>query len=678
MDKTSALRKLDDILTTLLVDKLFLWFATRKFKPQGKALPTLNTLPLTAEIHACIFLNVIQKQALETATSELSRFLSRPSSNNLPSLLASHGLLPRAFSPTSKPLKDHIRRFLMMYHPDAGFEICNTRQYDRLETDLNDRPSFTQACILATKDFNKDDTIQLLHGLFSPLASHQLDKLKSDWADFSVMILSRSHKSCLLLGPARFVNHDCNPNTVFQFHDTRSIVFKARRRIEFGEEITVSYGDNYFGIGNCECLCGTCESTVLLPKSSNAPYFLKNSKLKESSTTDSEDQPGFTVKREKAPDFVSLLASLPGDFNLEDFRLGLSASPTRLTPTQLKAFSDPGTKKECIWCHNVANNPILPRVHQPNIFLAPLEGDASTAAKVGRLSHVSKYVHELGDDTMLCLRCNRHYELFALPWPFRKYPSNIQRGFFQKPLAGTRSKLAKPLPKLSFILRIPEGYFESKERADHVSLPRPENGNGVETLKPSILDRYPLVLVGKQLSLKSRCWPGLILPDTLIRLLSPSSEPGTEMIIYRLADGHFKTVPKAKVHNMQSGFEYFCQTLVSLPELLDRPGMRFVPGGCWSGPLPCEPALPNDPSGVQQNPSQVRLPAGESWLALFPWEGYCELPVWILGAKVFDRAASTLSTPGLHYKVQRVGTEMHRWVTPSQLIKKVDLPAAHP
>lgn len=36
----------------------------------------------------------------------------------------------------------------------------------------------------------------------------------------------------------------------------------AAKDIAIGEEVTVSYGDDYFGINNCECLCRTCEELL--------------------------------------------------------------------------------------------------------------------------------------------------------------------------------------------------------------------------------------------------------------------------------------------------------------------------------------------------------------------------------------------------------------------------------
>ncbi|OMJ28219.1 Histone-lysine N-methyltransferase set9 [Smittium culicis] len=57
---------------------------------------------------------------------------------------------------------------------------------------------------------------------------------------------------CLLLGPVRFVN--------FTILSSGAISFQVLRDISIGEELLTNYGNNYFGLKNCECMCFTCES----------------------------------------------------------------------------------------------------------------------------------------------------------------------------------------------------------------------------------------------------------------------------------------------------------------------------------------------------------------------------------------------------------------------------------
>ena len=74
--------------------------------------------------------------------------------------------------------------------------------------------------------------------------------------DFSIT-LSGTNKSQLWLGPGAFVNHDCNPNTnMFCLKSKGTICLQTIRDIHEAEEITTSYGSNYFGVGECECI--TC------------------------------------------------------------------------------------------------------------------------------------------------------------------------------------------------------------------------------------------------------------------------------------------------------------------------------------------------------------------------------------------------------------------------------------
>lgn len=58
---------------------------------------------------------------------------------------------------------------------------------------------------------------------------------------------------------ARYVNHSCRPN-VEALQRGRAIVYKARRKIAPGDEITVDYGKDYFDsyITRSRCRCAKC------------------------------------------------------------------------------------------------------------------------------------------------------------------------------------------------------------------------------------------------------------------------------------------------------------------------------------------------------------------------------------------------------------------------------------
>lgn len=90
----------------------------------------------------------------------------------------------------------------------------------------------------------------------TPEEEAELDQRRRD---FSIVLSSRNKSASLFLGPARFANHDCGANARLMTSGIVGMEIIAARDIEEGDEITVTYGDNYFGEDNCECLCKTCE-----------------------------------------------------------------------------------------------------------------------------------------------------------------------------------------------------------------------------------------------------------------------------------------------------------------------------------------------------------------------------------------------------------------------------------
>jgi histone-lysine N-methyltransferase SUV420H len=144
----------------------------------------------------------------------------------------------------------HLRRYVNIYMPDCPFEVTTTNRYTITEH---------EASITARRDINPREEIKYLTGVQVAMTEEQEKTLELARKDFSLVISSRKKTRSLFLGPARFANHDCDANARLSTKGYDGMQIVAVKPINEGEEITVSYGDDYFGDNNEECLCHTCE-----------------------------------------------------------------------------------------------------------------------------------------------------------------------------------------------------------------------------------------------------------------------------------------------------------------------------------------------------------------------------------------------------------------------------------
>lgn len=98
---------------------------------------------------------------------------------------------------------------------------------------------------------------------------------RSDWMPVSVMEgLRNRSKVHALIGSIRFANHSCLNNCVFDmrfgFEKLPCVRLKVIKPIKSGEELLVSYGEDFFGNDNEDCLCGLHQEKEKTPDTSVA------------------------------------------------------------------------------------------------------------------------------------------------------------------------------------------------------------------------------------------------------------------------------------------------------------------------------------------------------------------------------------------------------------------------
>ncbi|KAF1828456.1 histone-lysine N-methyltransferase SET9 [Decorospora gaudefroyi] len=264
----------DDIITDALCDKLFFWSIIRKNRG--------GRFTGSRGLHEEDIANVVREHVIwdKDPTAAVQKLLQLPGLRKFVASLKDER--------DQDQFKRHLRRYVNIYMPDCPFEVTTTNRYT-----ITDH----EASITARRDINPREEIKYLTGVQVAMTEEQEKTLELARKDFSLVISSRKKTRSLFLGPARFANHDCDANAKLTTKGYDGMQIVAVKPIGEGEEITVSYGEDYFGDDNEECLCNTCEG---LQQNGWAPM-----KRVEHSDEEDENMDAKTAGQEDAQDVIS-------------------------------------------------------------------------------------------------------------------------------------------------------------------------------------------------------------------------------------------------------------------------------------------------------------------------------------------------------------------------------------
>ena len=189
----------------------------------------------------------------------------------------------------------HLRKYINMYLPDCPFEVGTTNRYTI---------TTAEAAIVARKHIRKGEPIKYLSGIQVEMTEKEEKELSSR-TDFSIVLSSRRKRPSLFLGPARFANHDCDSNAKLNTTGPHGIHIVACKEIATGDEITVTYGEDYFGEKNCECLCSTCEGLQRNGWDPHGPLLNDDSSDEESEAEEEPVKSGKTIPDTPNSDLTS-------------------------------------------------------------------------------------------------------------------------------------------------------------------------------------------------------------------------------------------------------------------------------------------------------------------------------------------------------------------------------------
>jgi hypothetical protein len=374
----------DDLLVDCLVDRILYWDTARKVR---------DYKPIRG-VSEDLLIDIIRDELINSkkpsVIEAMKRFRQIPSINTYSHRFQSQSVIQQ--------FERHIKRYFAIYSLDSGFDIEVTDRY-------MSRSKRTEACVIARKHFEPGQKIEYLYGTLAELNNHDEQELNKG-RDFSIINSSRRGANCLMLGPARFVNHNCDANARFVSAGLSMTIY-AKKPIQVGEEITVEYSQNYFGMNNQECLCTTCEKYKV-----NGFAFVPNPALLSDSDSSLTPISSPIRSSSQSPSSTPLSTSIEPEPQSE-------AEKRSLRP---RKSIEPKAKQQPRQVHSNELNPKEIKESMRAYYSEPFNADLAKTlpclnCNVPFIHPEDRKLTKTNLTRRFCPRCHRHSVLYNAYWP---------------------------------------------------------------------------------------------------------------------------------------------------------------------------------------------------------------------------------------------------------------------
>lgn len=379
----------DDLLVDCLVDRILYWDTGRKVRDY-KPIRGVNQ-----DLLIDIIRDELIKSQKPSVIEAMKRFRQIPSIKTYSHRFQNQSVIQQ--------FERHIKRYFAIYSLDSGFDIEVTDRY-------MSRSKRTEACVIARKHFEPGQKIEYLYGTLAELNNDDEQELNKG-RDFSIINSSRRGANCLMLGPARFVNHNCDANARFVSAGLSMTIY-AKKPIQVGEEITVEYSKNYFGMDNQECLCTTCEKDKV-----NGFAFIPNPALLSDS-----DNSSLTPLSSPTRSGPHSLSSTPLSTSIEPEPEPEPNSEAEKRSLRPRKSVEPKPKQQPREVHSNELNPKTIKESMRAYYSEPFNMDPSKTlpclnCNVPFIHPEDRKLTKSNLTRRFCPRCHRHSVLYNAYWP---------------------------------------------------------------------------------------------------------------------------------------------------------------------------------------------------------------------------------------------------------------------